>query len=104
MEIKQIFEIASRLFAVTKDVQQSKSDIEKLEQENKDLRREMAEIAQELRDSTRGFERLAYEIRRVSDNETQERKLMALQLENEFLKFERRLPQSKSGSGDSGVE
>ena len=102
--IKQIIEIASRLFVVTKDVQQSKSDIKKLEQENRDLRRELADITQELHDSTCGFERLAYEIRRVSDTEAQERKLMPLQLENEFLKFERRLPRSNSNSGDSGAK
>ncbi len=40
-------------------------------------------------------ERLAFKIRRVSDRESSEREKMALQLENEMLKFERRLPQGK---------
>ena len=40
-------------------------------------------------------ERLAYEIHRVSDKEGHEREQLALRLENELLKFERRLPPAK---------
>ncbi len=53
-------------------------------------------MRREVQDLARGFERLAFEVRRVSENEAQERKYMALQLENALLKFERRLPASNS--------
>ena len=50
----------------------------------------------------RALERLAYEVHRVSErvdyagkNEAQERDKLALRLENELLKFERRLPSGK---------
>jgi len=55
----------------------------------KDIRKEFAKL-------TVIMERLAFEIQRVSDRETTEREKMALQLENEMLKFERRLPQGKN--------
>jgi len=48
------------------------------------------------------LERLAYEVRRVSEkvdraseNEAHEREKLALRLQNELLKFERRLPPAK---------
>ena len=40
----------------------------------------------------RSLERLAYELQRVADNDAHKRRLIALQLENTLLKFERRLP------------
>lgn len=49
------------------------------------MRREIDEL-------TRAVERLAYEIRRGLDEEQHERELLALRLENELLKFEKRLP------------
>lgn len=56
------------------------------------MRREMDEMA-------RAIERLAYEIKRTQDEDRHEREMLALRLENELLKFERRLP-----SGDSKGE
>ena len=54
------------------------------------MRREIYEMA-------RAVERLAYEIKRTQDEERHEREKTALRLEDELLKFERRLP---SGSED----
>lgn len=59
---------------------------------------DIKDLQRETRDLARGFDRLAYEIRRVSDNEAQERKMIMLQLENDLLKFERRLPSPKEPS------
>lgn len=42
------------------------------------------------------IERMAYEIRRGLDEERHEREKSALRLENELLKFERRLPTGKT--------
>jgi hypothetical protein len=38
---------------------------------------------------------LSFEIQKISDREKAERELIALKLENEMLKFERRLPRGK---------
>ncbi len=43
----------------------------------------------------RAIERLAYEIKRTQDEDRHEREKLALRLENELLKFERRLPSGK---------
>jgi len=40
-------------------------------------------------------QKLSFDIQEVSKREESERKNLALQLENEMLKFERRLPQGK---------
>ncbi len=92
---KQVLDLTAKLFSLSKDVQQNKTDIKRVEQEVKDLQRDFNELRREVRDMARGFDRLAYEIRRVSDNEAQERKMIVLQLENDLLKFERRLPNPK---------
>ena len=55
----------------------------------------MKEIRKEFTKLSVVVERLLFEIQRVSDRETAEREKMALQLENEMLKFERRLPSGK---------
>lgn len=61
-------------------------------------RREIKEMRQEMQDLTRVVERLAYEVQRVRDHEVHEREKMALRLENEMLRFERRLPEAKRGA------
>lgn len=96
---KQLLDLTAKLFSLSRDVQQNKTDIKKVEQDVKDLQRDFNELRREVRDMARGFDRLAYEIRRVGDNEAQERKLIVLQLENDLLKFERRLPSPKDKEG-----
>lgn len=41
------------------------------------------------------LERLAYEIQKTREEDRHEREKLALRLENELLKFERRLPSGK---------
>jgi len=55
------------------------------------MRRDIDEMA-------RAIERLAYEIKRMQDVDQHEREKLALRLENELLKFERRLPSDDSKS------
>ena len=97
---KQIAEIASQLFGITRDIRQSKDDITALESEVKELRQDVTLLREQLNkqssDLTRAIERLAFEISRVRDSDIHEREKMALQLENALLKFERRLPSSKT--------
>lgn len=94
--LKQLLELTSKLFSLSRDVQQNKADITDVKQKISNVQDDIKDLQREVRDLARGFDRLAYEIRRVSDNEAQERKMMALQLENELLKFERRLPSPKA--------
>jgi chromosome segregation ATPase len=75
---KKIYEALSRLFALT----------QKVERHDK----EIAELRQELRNLTAMVQRLAYETQRVSEREGHEREKMVLRLENQLLRFERRLP------------
>lgn len=65
-------------------------------------REEIKELGQQVRELARALERLAYEVHRVNErvdyvskNEAQEREKLTLRLENELLKFERRLPSGK---------
>ena len=76
--LKQLYDLLKRLLLVAHESHQNKTEIKELRQELKDL--------------TAVVQRLAYEIHRVTENEAHEREKMALRLENELLKFERRLP------------
>ena len=78
---KQILELAKRLFMLAEDTKRNRDEI-------KELREEVRRLGSAL-------ERLAYEIRRVGDKESHEREQLALHVENELLKFERRLPPGK---------
>lgn len=75
---KKVYEVLSRLFALTQKVERHDKEIAALQHEMKDL---MAVV-----------QRLVYEIQRISERETHERDKMQLRLENQLLRFERRLP------------
>lgn len=49
-----------------------------------------------VKDLATAFGRPAYEIRRVGDKDESEREKLVLRLENELLKFERRLPSANT--------
>jgi predicted nucleic acid-binding Zn-ribbon protein len=74
---KQILELAKRLFMLAEDTKRNRDEI-------KELREEVRRLGSAL-------ERMAYEVRRVSDREEHEREQLRLRLENELLKFERKL-------------
>jgi len=54
--------------------------------------RRTEELRQEVRELTRMMNRVVVEINRLSDNQASERERMQLWVENQMLKFERRLP------------
>jgi uncharacterized protein YoxC len=64
--------------------------------EIEELRQELKELSAAVKELNTTVQRLIYELHRVSENERHEREKMALRLENEMLKFERRLPQGRS--------
>ena len=92
---KDLIEFTKAVFFLQRDTQQNKDDIKKCEHNTEKLQQEVKEIRQEFAKLTVIVERLAFEIQRVSDRENSEREKMALQLENEMLKFERRLPSGR---------
>jgi predicted nucleic acid-binding Zn-ribbon protein len=84
---KTIYEWATQLLVLSKETERNRNDI-------KELREEVERL-------TIIVQGLAYEIKRMGDkiehqhqSETHEREKLALKLENEMLKFERRLPPS----------
>ena len=74
---KQLAELLAGLVSVAKDTRENKAAIA-------DMRREMHELAGLV-------EALSTEVRHISDRERLEREKQRLQLENAFLKLERRL-------------
>ncbi len=60
---------------------------------------DIKEMRADIRDIYSKLERLAYEIQKTREEDRHEREKLALRLENELLKFERRLPSGDSKSG-----
>lgn len=77
---KRLAELARLLFTFGEELQRNRADIK--------------ELQREVRDLTTAVQRLAYELQRSRENEAHEREKLTLRLENEMLKFERRLPQA----------
>ncbi len=75
---KQFWDLVSRVFLLTQETEKNKKDI--------------AEMRQEIKNMSAAIERIIYEMHRSHENEAHEREKMALRLEIEILKFERRLP------------
>ena len=82
---KELYEWATQLLVLSKETERNRADTK--------------EVSEEVERLTLIVQGLAFEIKRLSekidhahDNETHEREKLALKLENEMLKFERRLP------------
>ncbi len=76
--MKRILALIKTVFLLTEETNRNRKDIEDLQKQTKEV---MSAI-----------ERLTYEIRRVSERDDNEREKIMLRLENELLRFERRLP------------
>lgn len=86
---KKLYEVLTRLFALT----------QKVERHDK----EIVELRQEIKELTSVMQRLVYEIQRISERETHEREKMELRLENQLLRFQQRLPPAKD-EGDGEID
>ncbi len=75
--LRQLYELAKRLLALTQTMT---------------VTRRRSRTGQEVRSLSATVRELAYEVRRIRENEAHEREKMALRLENALLHFERRLP------------
>ena len=80
--LKQLYEFGMRLLDLTRDTESNKAGLE--------------ELREEVRSLSMAVRELAFEVRRIRENESHEREKMALRLENALLHFERRLPASAS--------
>ena len=78
---KQLTELLASLLSVARDTRENKKAIAELRRET----HELAGLVQQL----------SAEVRHIGDRERLERDKLLLQLENAFLKLERRLPQPK---------
>ncbi len=92
---KDLIEFTKAVFFLQRDTQQNKDDIKKCERNIESLQQDVKDIRKEFTKLTVIVERLVFEIHRVSEREKHEREMITLKLENEMLKFERRLPQGK---------
>jgi hypothetical protein len=84
----KLVEFARQLFLLTHETQQNKADI-------KEVRQELKEIRGELQRLVIVVQKLSFDIQRVGENDHHEREKLSLQLQNELLQFERRLPSAK---------
>lgn len=91
----KILEYAQTLIFLQREVQQNKSDIKECEQELKRQSDQIDKLRSEFSSLVLIVQKLSFDIENVSKGEKSEREKLALQLENEMLKFERRLPQGK---------
>lgn len=83
------------MILLTRETQQNKADIKKCEDKTVALEREFDDLREDFNRLVHLVHQLSYNIESVSNREESERKNLALQLENEMLKFERRLPHGK---------
>ncbi len=95
---KDILQFGKDLILLTRETQQNKADIKKCEDKTVALEREIDALREDFNKLVHYVHQLSYDIEKVGRREESEREKMALKLENEMLKFERRLPQGK----DSG--
>ncbi len=93
--IKQIYEYTRDILTITREVQENKSDIKEVRSEIRELRKDNQILRDDFSDLLLLVQKLSFSINHVSDREQSEREKIALQLENEMLKFERRLPRGK---------
>jgi len=66
--------------------------------------KQIEELRQEVRELTGMVHRLAMEVNRMADRQTSDREKLELWVENQILKFERRLSPARSSEDDSDAK
>lgn len=92
---KQIFDYAKEIVFLTRETQENKSDIKEQKSEIKEIRAEVKQLRTDFNNLVLLVQQFSFDIQNVSNREEAEREKLVLRLENEMLKFERRLPQGK---------
>ncbi len=84
---KKVYELLEQLVSLSQRVSRHDKQIE--------------ELRQEVRELTGMIHRLAIEVNRLADRQTSDREKMELWVENQMLRFERRLPPARSNEESS---
>ena len=92
---KQIYDSARDLLTISREVQENKSDIKEVKQQVKELNLADEKLRSDFNNLVLLVQKLSFDIEHIDQREQGERREMALKLENEMLKFERRLPSGK---------
>jgi hypothetical protein len=79
---KDLFKLAKQLINLAQDTDRNKTRIQEVQEQVEDLTAQMRWVV--------------FELRRQAEHDAHEREKLALRLENELLRFERRLPGGKS--------
>lgn len=82
---EKVVEYARLLLSVVQKQQKQEEDI-------RELRQDVNRLREEFRDFVHVVERLVYEMQRDRDKSEAEQKILLLEIENRFLRFEQRLP------------
>ena len=93
---QKIIDLARSVFAINQQTQSNTRSIEALQSEVKQLTAAIQRLAFEHQRVLDELERMRDVMRYGQQNEQHEREKMALRLENEMLRFERRLPPPKN--------
>jgi predicted nucleic acid-binding Zn-ribbon protein len=96
---KQFLDLVRQVFSLAEDTQKNKTDLKELRQDLKASSEKSEKNYQELKSA---IERLAYEIHGIGQREEAERKILRLELENQLLRAERRLPPART-RGDENL-
>ena len=91
----KIFEFTKEILTLQRDTQQNKADIKEAEMEIKRLNTANEGLRNDFNKLVLLVQELSHRIEKIDVREQNERREMALKLENEMLKFERRLPRGK---------
>ncbi|MCP9494010.1 MAG: DUF1664 domain-containing protein [Pyrinomonadaceae bacterium MAG19_C2-C3] len=101
---KDFLSYAKQLLLLTQETQRNREDIKEARQEVKDTRQEITELRRDVKEIRQEFNQLVvivnnlmYEAERNNDNERHEREKLALQLRNELLSEQLRLPPKGEG-------
>lgn len=92
---KQIYEYTKDFLILSRETQENKADIKEQKAEIRELRSEVKKLQTDFNNPLLVVQKLSFDIEKIDEREQGERREMALKLENEMLKFERRLPQGK---------
>lgn len=97
--LKQVTDLATKFFSLSKDVEKNKSDIAELRQSLKDVSletdrqsRDYQDLRQEVRDLAAEVRSLRNEMQAGWEAQARERQMLLLQLENALLRRDAGLP------------
>jgi chromosome segregation ATPase len=97
----KVVEYGKQLVSVVQKLQKHEEDIKEVRQELREVRQDVNRLREEFRDLARVVERLAYTMQRDRDRAEAEQRIMLLEIENRFLRHERRLPTGERPEADA---